>query len=63
MPDNKEDGKRVFTGIYFDRRDHDMLRKLSKRTMVPVAAYIREAVKIVLKKNAKKLKTKKRRKR
>ena len=44
MPQKKDRAKRVFTGVYFDRPQHDALRKLSDRTRVPLAAYLREAV-------------------
>ncbi len=48
MPQKKDTGKRVFTGVYFDRRQHDALRALSDRTRVPLAAYLREAVDMLL---------------
>jgi hypothetical protein len=48
MPQKKDTSKRVFTGVYFDRAQHDALRALSDRTRVPLAAYLREAVDMVL---------------
>lgn len=48
MPQKKDRDKRVFTGIYFDRAQHDALRALSDRTRVPLAAYLREAVDMLL---------------
>jgi hypothetical protein len=50
MPQKKDHEKRVFTGVYFDRGQHDALRQLSDRTRVPLAAYLREAVDDLLKK-------------
>lgn len=50
MPQKKDPEKRVFTGVYFDRPQHDALRQLSNRTRVPLAAYLREAVDDLLKK-------------
>lgn len=50
MPQKKDREKRVFTGVYFDRPQHDALRELSDRTRVPLAAYLREAVDDLLKK-------------
>ena len=48
MPQKKDTGKRVFTGVNFDRPQHDALRALSDRTRVPLAAYLREAVDMLL---------------
>jgi Ribbon-helix-helix domain len=48
MPQKKDKDKRVFTGVYFDRWQHDALRALSDRTRVPLAAYLREAVDMLL---------------
>ena len=48
MPQRKDREKRVFTGVYFDRAQHDALRALSDRTRVPLAAYLREAVDMLL---------------
>jgi hypothetical protein len=48
MPQKKDTAKRVFTGVYFDRPQHDALRALSDETRVPVAAYLREAVDMLL---------------
>ncbi len=48
MPQRKDRKKRVFTGVYFDRAQHDALRALSDRTRVPLAAYLREAVDMLL---------------
>lgn len=48
MPQKKDRDKRVFTGVYFDRAQHDALRALSDRTRVPLAAYLREAVDMLL---------------
>ena len=56
MPQKKDPGKRVFTGVYFDRPQHDALRELSDRTRVPLAAYLREAVDMLLAKNGVKVK-------
>lgn len=50
MPQKKDPAKRVFTGVYFDRPQHDALRQLSNKTRVPLAAYLREAVDDLLKK-------------
>jgi hypothetical protein len=50
MPQLKDREKRVFTGVYFDRAQHDALRRLSKETRVPLAEYLREAVNDLLKK-------------
>ncbi len=50
MPQMKVRDKRVFTGVYFDRPQHDALRALSDRTRVPLAAYLREAVDMLLSK-------------
>jgi hypothetical protein len=47
---NKDREKRVFTGVYFDRAQHDALRALSDKTRVPLAAYLREAVDLLLRK-------------
>ena len=46
----KDREKRVFTGVYFDRAQHDALRALSDKTRVPLAAYLREAVDLLLRK-------------
>ena len=48
MPQKKDTEKRVFTGVYFDRPQHDALRSLSDSTRVPLAAYLREAVDMLL---------------
>jgi hypothetical protein len=48
VPQKKDRDKRVFTGVYFDRAQHDALRALSDATRVPLAAYLREAVDMVL---------------
>ncbi len=48
MPQKKDPEKRVFTGVYFDRPQHDALRALSDETRVPLAAYLREAVDMLL---------------
>lgn len=48
MPQKKDRDRRVFTGVYFDRPQHDALRALSDRTRVPLAAYLREAVDMLL---------------
>jgi hypothetical protein len=48
MPQKKDPEKRVFTGVYFDRAQHDALRALSDQTRVPLAAYLREAVDMLL---------------
>jgi hypothetical protein len=48
VPQKKDKDKRVFTGVYFDRAQHDALRALSDRTRVPLAAYLREAVDMLL---------------
>jgi hypothetical protein len=48
VPQKKDREKRVFTGVYFDRAQHDALRSLSDRTRVPLAAYLREAVDMLL---------------
>lgn len=48
MPQKKDTAKRVFTGVYFDRPQHDALRALSDSTRVPLAAYLREAVDMLL---------------
>jgi hypothetical protein len=48
VPQKKDRDKRVFTGVYFDRAQHDALRALSDRTRVPLAAYLREAVDMLL---------------
>jgi hypothetical protein len=50
MPQKKDPEKRVFTGVYFDRAQHDALRHLSNTTRVPLAVYLREAVDDLLKK-------------
>jgi hypothetical protein len=50
MPQKKDTEKRVFTGVYFDRPQHDALRQLSNSTRVPLAVYLREAVDDLLKK-------------
>jgi hypothetical protein len=51
MPQKKDQEKRVFTGVYFDRPQHDALRELSKETRIPLAEYLREAVNDLLKKH------------
>lgn len=51
MPQKKDLEKRVFTGVYFDRPQHDALRKLSQSTRVPLAEYLREAVNDLLRKH------------
>ena len=56
MPQKKDKGKRVFTGVYFDRGQHDALRALSDETRVPLAAYLREAVDMLLAKYGRKVK-------
>jgi len=48
VPQKKDRDKRVFTGVYFDRAQHDALRALSDKTRVPLAAYLREAVDMLL---------------
>jgi hypothetical protein len=54
MPQKKDKDKRVFTGVYFDRPQHDALRALSDETRVPLAAYLREAVDMLLAKYGRK---------
>ena len=54
MPQKKDPAKRVFTGVYFDRPQHDALRALSDETRVPLAAYLREAVDMLLAKYGRK---------
>ena len=56
MPQKKDTDKRVFTGVYFDRQQHDALRALSDETRVPLAAYLREAVDMLLAKYGRKVK-------
>jgi hypothetical protein len=56
MPQKKDTAKRVFTGVYFDRGQHDALRALSDETRVPLAAYLREAVDMLLAKYGRKAK-------
>ena len=56
MPQKKDTDKRVFTGVYFDRPQHDALRALSDETRVPLAAYLREAVDMLLAKYGRKIK-------
>ena len=56
MPQKKDAAKRVFTGVYFDRPQHDALRALSDETRVPLAAYLREAVDMLLAKYDRKVK-------
>ena len=56
MPQKKDTDKRVFTGVYFDRPQHDALRALSDETRVPLAAYLREAVDMLLAKYGRKVK-------
>jgi hypothetical protein len=56
MPQKKDKDKRVFTGVYFDRPQHDALRALSDETRVPLAAYLREAVDMLLAKYGRKRK-------
>jgi hypothetical protein len=63
MPQKKDTDKRVFTGVYFDRGQHDALRALSDRTRVPLAAYLREAVDMLLARYGVKPKTPRARKR
>ena len=63
MPQKKDTDKRVFTGVYFDRPQHDALRALSDRTRVPLAAYLREAVDMLLAKYGVKVAGKKSRRR
>jgi len=53
----KDTDKRVFTGVYFDRPQHDALRALSDETRVPLAAYLREAVDMLLAKYGRKVKS------
>lgn len=36
--------KKLSTTVYFDQRDADRLKTLSARTKVPMAAFIREAI-------------------
>jgi Ribbon-helix-helix domain len=48
LPQKKDQEKRVFTGVYFDRAQHDALRALSDKTRVPLAVYLREAVDMLL---------------
>jgi hypothetical protein len=57
MPQKKDTVKRVFTGVYFDRPQHDALRALSDETRVPLAAYLREAVDMLLAKYGRKIKS------
>jgi len=57
MPQKKDTDKRVFTGVYFDRPQHDALRALSDETRVPLAAYLREAVDMLLAKYGRKVKS------
>ena len=57
MPQKKDTDKRVFTGVYFDRPQHDALRALSDETRVPLAAYLREAVDMLLKKYGRNVKS------
>jgi hypothetical protein len=56
MPQKKDRDKRIFTGVYFDRPQHDALRALSDETRVPLAAYLREAVDMLLAKYGRKAK-------
>jgi hypothetical protein len=58
-----KDSRRVFTGMYFDREQHAALRKLSDRTRVPLATYMREGADMVLRKYRKKMRGKNRSKR
>jgi predicted DNA-binding protein len=37
-------GNRVLASIYLDPAEYESLKSLSKRTRVPMAAYLREAV-------------------
>jgi hypothetical protein len=57
LPQKKDTDKRVFTGVYFDRPQHDALRALSDETRVPLAAYLREAVDMLLAKYGRKVKS------
>ena len=57
MPQKKDTDKRLFTGVYFDRPQHDALRALSDETRVPLAAYLREAVDMLLSKYGRKVKS------
>lgn len=45
-------GKRVHADIYLDHDKHRRLRGLSRRTRIPMAAYLREAVEDLLNKYA-----------
>jgi hypothetical protein len=57
LPQKKDTDKRVFTGVYFDRPQHDTLRALSDETRVPLAAYLREAVDMLLAKYGRQVKS------
>jgi predicted DNA-binding protein len=50
-------GNKVLRSIYIEVEQLDKLKKLSQRTKVPQAVYIREALDLVLKKYAQQLET------
>ena len=51
-------GKRIVLSLYLDPPAHEALKKLSERTRVPAAVYLREGADMVLAKYAQKPKGK-----
>lgn len=45
---SKDTKTRVYTALYLDKEQHAALAKLSAATQVPMAAYFRQAVDIIL---------------
>lgn len=52
-------GRKIQTGFYLYEGQLEMLKKLSAKTGIPRAVYIREEIDIVLEKNKKELSSKK----
>lgn len=51
-------GNRVMLSLYLDPAQHEAVKKLSEKTRVPSAVYLREGVDLVLAKYSKDLKRK-----
>ncbi len=51
--------KKIFRSLYFDIEQLERLKELSRKTRVPQAVYIRDAIDLVLNMHAKKTRKKK----
>jgi predicted DNA-binding protein len=46
--------RRTKTSVYLDQKDLDALNAISKKTMIPMASLIREAIRTIIKQYSKK---------